>query len=45
MYVIGIGRTKFGTLKDTMPELKYQAMYWPTVPGLGLLGSVWAVSE
>jgi len=27
MYIIGIGRTKFGTLKDTMPELIYQAMY------------------
>ena len=27
MYVTGIGRTKFGTLTDTMPELIYQAMY------------------
>lgn len=27
MYVSGIGRTKFGTLTDTMPELIYQAMY------------------
>ena len=27
MYVTGIGRTKFGTLTDTMPELIYQAMF------------------
>ena len=27
MYVTGIGRTKFGTLTETMPELIYQAMY------------------
>tara|TARA_B100000959_G_scaffold38885_1_gene37953 strand:+ start:211 stop:387 length:177 start_codon:yes stop_codon:yes gene_type:complete len=27
MYVIGIGRTKFGALTETMPELIYQAMY------------------
>jgi hypothetical protein len=27
MYVTGIGRTKLGTLTDTMPELIYQAMY------------------
>jgi len=27
MYITGIGRTKFGTLTETMPELIYQAMY------------------
>lgn len=27
MYVIGVGRTKFGVLTETMPELAYQAMY------------------
>jgi hypothetical protein len=27
MYVTEIGRTKFGTLTDTMPELIYQKMY------------------
>ncbi|MDR4507285.1 MAG: thiolase domain-containing protein [Candidatus Brocadiaceae bacterium] len=27
MYVTGIGRTKFGLLSDTLPELTYQAMY------------------
>ncbi len=27
MYVLGVGRTKFGTLTETMPELAYQAMY------------------
>jgi hypothetical protein len=27
MYVTGIGRTKFGTLTDTMHELIYQEMY------------------
>ena len=27
MYVTGIGRTKFGVLSETMPELIYQAMY------------------
>ncbi|GAX59427.1 acetyl-CoA acetyltransferase [Candidatus Scalindua japonica] len=27
MYVTGIGRTKFGTLTESMPELIYQAMY------------------
>ncbi|MCP4270307.1 MAG: thiolase domain-containing protein, partial [Candidatus Brocadiaceae bacterium] len=27
MYVTGIGRTKFGALTETMPELIYQAMY------------------
>lgn len=27
MYVLGVGRTKFGVLTETMPELAYQAMY------------------
>ena len=27
MYVIGVGRTKFGILSETLPELIYQAMY------------------
>jgi acetyl-CoA C-acetyltransferase len=27
MYVIGVGRTKFGVLTEAMPELAYQAMY------------------
>ena len=27
MYVLGVGRTKFGILTETMPELAYQAMY------------------
>jgi acetyl-CoA C-acetyltransferase len=27
MYVVGVGRTKFGILTETMPELAYQAMY------------------
>lgn len=27
MYVVGVGRTKFGVLEDPLPELIYQAMY------------------
>lgn len=27
MYITGIGRTKFGTLSQTLPELAYEAMY------------------
>ena len=27
MYVVGVGRTKFGLLEDSLPELLYQAMY------------------
>ncbi len=27
MYVLGVGRTKFGVLSETMPELAYQAMF------------------
>jgi acetyl-CoA C-acetyltransferase len=27
MYVLGVGRTKFGILTETIPELAYQAMY------------------
>jgi len=27
MYVVGVGRTKFGVLEDSLPELIYQAMY------------------
>ena len=27
MHVVGVGRTKFGVLEDSLPELMYQAMY------------------
>jgi len=27
MYVTGIGRTKFGVLSKTLPELAYEAIY------------------
>jgi acetyl-CoA C-acetyltransferase len=27
MYISGIGRTKFGSLPQTLPELAYEAMY------------------
>ena len=40
MYVTGIGRTKFGTLTDTMLELIYQAMYNAIIDSLASIEEI-----